>query len=184
MHASQSYQNLNTPQYVKALFYCTEKKTCTNLALATENSYDTMYREFERSVAEHGSVVHNLKKIARESLNNDEITLVIDDTQVNKIYSKMIEGVDIGFDGCTKRGVQGIKMVTSLLTDGRTSIPINCVPFVGKELAQASYKGKDEIAMSIIIDTKASFKIKRLLADAHYAIKKMVHFLNKEKSAF
>lgn len=181
MHATQSYQKTDTPQYVKALLLCSEKKVCTNLSNAIDISHDTIYREITCAATKQDDATLPLKTIAHIELNHDETYLIHDDTQLTKLYAKEIEGLDIGFDGSLGRATLGLKVITSLLTDKRVNIPIEAIPYIGKDLAQTGYKTKSDIAIDVTKHVIKDFKIKRLLADAHFATNAMLTFLHSEQ---
>lgn len=179
MHAVQSYQKTETPQYVQALLKCSEKKVCTNLSDVICTSHDTIYREIEKQCTTNKTQTA-LEEIAHDNLNQEETYLIHDDTQLTKIYAKSIEGLDVGFDGSLGRAALGLKVITSLLTDTHVSVPIEAVPYISKELAQATYKSKCEIAIAVTKHVVADFKIKRMLADAHFSAMPMLSFLHEE----
>ncbi|MFA6263771.1 MAG: transposase [Candidatus Babeliales bacterium] len=181
MHAVQSYQKTNTPQYVEALLLCPEKKVCTNLSDTINRSHDSVQRELACAAAKQEDATQSLRTLALNELNADETDLIHDDTQLTKLYSKLIEGLDVGFDGSLGRAALGLKVVTSLLTDRHINIPIEAIPFVSKELAQASYRTKSDIAIEVTKQVIKHFRIKRVLADAHFATKCMLTFLNNEQ---
>jgi len=178
MHAVQSYQKKDVPQYVKALLLCSEKKVCTNLSDTLSTSHDAMQRAITHDAAKQENATLPLQTLAQNELNHDETYLIHDDTQLTKLYAKEIEGLDIGFDGSLGRATLGLKVITSLLTDKRVSIPIEAIPYISKELAQAGYKTKSDIAIDITKHVLKHFKIKRMLADAHFATIPMITFLN------
>lgn len=184
MHTNQSYQNYSVPQYVEALLQCEEKKVCTNLGKTLNLSHDKVYNDFKKAAESNECEIESLKTIAERELDPDNILLVHDDTQLSKIYAKNIEGLAVGYDGSTHKPCLGLKMMTSLLTDMRVNIPINAIPYIDKELAQSSYKTKSELAIDITRDVIRHFKIKRMLADAHFATKEMLSFLLDEKLNF
>lgn len=178
MHAAQSYQKIETPQYVEALLLCSEKKVCTNLSDTINRSHDSIQRELDCAVEKQEDATQSLRTLALNELNADETYLVHDDTQLTKLYAKLIEGLDVGFDGSLGRAALGLKVVTSLLTDRHVNIPIEAIPFVSKELAQASYRTKSDIAIEVTKQIIKHFKIKRVLADAHFATQSMLTFLH------
>lgn len=178
MHVAQSYQKTNTPQYVKALLLCPEKKVCTNLSDTLNRSHDSVQRSFACAAAKQEDATQLLRAVALNELNANETYLIHDDTQLTKLYAKAIEGLDVGFDGSLGRAALGLKVVTSLLTDRHINIPIEAIPFVSKDLAQASYRTKSDIAIDVTKHVIKHFKIKRLLADAHFATTCMIDFLH------
>ena len=181
MHAVQSYQKINVPQYVEALLLCPDKKVCTNLANTLNKSHDTIQREIDYAATQQETATLPHQELAHNELNPEETYLIHDDTQLTKLYAKEIEGLDIGFDGSIRRAALGLKVITSLLTDKRVSIPIEAIPYISKELAQAGYKTKSDIAIDITRHAIKHFKIKRLLADAHFATNTTLPFLHDEQ---
>lgn len=184
MHATQSYQKLGAGQYVEALLHCSDKKVCTNLAESMNVSHDSMYRTFDNPIKTTNELLCELKNISLRTLDIDELHLIFDDTQITKLYAQQIEGLEIGFDGSLGMATMGIKMVTALLTDRKLNIPVDAIPYVSKELAQGSYKTKSEIAISITKLIVETFKIKRILGDAHYATKQTIGFLNEQQLSY
>lgn len=178
MHAVQSYQEFSGHQYVDALLHCSGKKVCTNLADTMNTSHDSIYRNFENPIQQTDTTIDVLKNLAMNNLNNDNIYLIFDDTQITKWHAKKIEGLEVNFDGSIGVPAPGITVVTSLLTDTIIDIPIDAKPFFSKELVQAHYKTKSEIAIDITCDVVKSFNIKRILGDAHYATKQNLGFLH------
>ena len=169
MIMNRSYQKFSGEQYVEALLHCSKKKICTNLANVMNISHDSIYRDFKKPSKQTVGILEELKNIALKQLNNDEIHLIFDDTQITKLYAKQIEGLEVGFDGSLGMPAPGIRMVTALLTDKHINIPIDAMPYFSRALAQNYHKTKSGIAIDIILHTINSFKIRRILGDAHYA---------------
>lgn len=178
MFINQSYQKIATPQYVEALLHCSERKVCTNLAKTINRSHDFIYEEMARTSRLTNSGALPLERLAYSGLNPNETYLIFDDTHLTKLYARLIEGLDVGFDGAIGQGTLGLKFITSLLTDKTVSIPVEAMPYIGKELAQAGYATKSDIAIDVTKHIVKLFKIKRLLADAHFATNTMIDFLS------
>jgi hypothetical protein len=180
MLMAQSYQKITPPQYVEALLLCRNKKVCTNLADELNRSHDSLYREFEIAANKKESTSDILKTIARRELKTKEKYLIFDDTQISKLYARYIEGLELNYDGSIHRACMGIKMITTLLSDGLVNIPIDAASYIGKDLAMSSYKTKSQIAVDIAKDLIEHFDITRMLCDAHFSTKdaiKQIHAL-------
>ena len=147
-------------------------------------SHDSMYRNFNNPVEKTNEVLDELKNISLRALDLNELYLIFDDTQITKLYAQQIEGLEVGFDGSLGMATMGIKMVTALLTDRKLNVPIDAIPYVSKELAQSFYKTKSAIAISITKLIIETFKIKRILGDAHYATKQTIGFLNEQQLSY
>lgn len=185
MHVNRAYQKYEVPQYVDGLLKCTGRKVCTNLATTLNVSHDKIYNTMQHAIQSNDETVRTLESIAHTELDAHNINLVIDDSLLVKLYAKQIEGLEIGFDGSTKRPCAGIRMVTALLTDTDVRIPIGVTPYTGKELSQDSCKSKSQLAIEITKNVlSAGFKIKRLIADAHFSTTIMIDFLLQQKQNF
>lgn len=183
---NQSYQDLQIsqcPKYVEGLLACSTRKVCTNIADSVNESHDAIYREMSAH-AESDDTSKQLREIAVGALNQENIYLVIDDVKLSKIYAHEIEGLEVSRDGSSRQNLLGISMITSLLTDGAHSIPIEALPYVGKELGGATYKSKVEFAQEITVSVKEYFKIKRYLADAHFSTKQNIPWLHEQQTSY
>jgi SRSO17 transposase len=176
MQYNQEYQKEIVPQYVKSILTCRERKTCTNLANVANTSHDRIYKDLEEYI-ESQQTIKDIENLALKHLSQNKIIAILDDSRNSKLYAKEIEGLDVGFDGSTKTITQGFTIVNALLTDENINIPINCMQYVKKELAQDSYMTKSEIAMVIIAELIKTFTLQRVLADAHYATETVFKFL-------
>jgi Transposase DDE domain len=184
---SQSYQETAIPQcpkYVEALLKCPERKVCTNLANSINTTHDVVYKEM-KDISQNSDITKkDIQNIAVEHLNKDNTYLVLDDVKLSKMYSKEIEGTEVGYDGSTKQTVLGLNMVTSLLTDRVHCIPMEAIEYVGKALSGAYHKTKSAIAKTITKCIREVFIIKRILADAHFSTREMLSFLHEEQISY
>ena len=183
---SQSYQEVEIPQcpqYVEALLACSERKVCTNLANSIDTTHDTVYKEMQ-TFSQSNETSDTLKDIAADHLDPENIHVIFDDVKLSKIYAQEIEGLEVSYDASTKQKTLGLTMVTSLLSDKTHSIPIEALPYVGKALMGVFYKTKSAIAIGITKYIVKKFKIKRVLADAHYSTQEMLRFLYTQMVAY
>lgn len=184
MISSNGISGFKKNQYSEGLLFTSGKKNCVNLAETMNVSHDVIYRNLKSSISRDEHSSKELETIAHKELDKENTFLIHDDTQLIKLYAKKIEGLEVGFDGSTKRPCLGIKMMTSLLTDTKVNIPIDTIPYISKELAQSSYKTKSRLALEITTYVIKRFAIKRMLGDAHFATNEMLSFLNDEQVSF
>jgi hypothetical protein len=183
---NRSYQDSQIsqcPKYVGALLACSTRKVCTNLAESVNESHDVIYREMD-NFAESDDTQKMLHQIAHDQLDRENIFLVLDDVKLAKMYAEEIEGLEVSYDASSKQSTLGLSMVTCLLTDRKHSIPVEAIPYVGKELAGAHYKTKTELAQVITTSVKRHFNIRRFIADAHYSTKKNIPWLYEHQIAY
>jgi hypothetical protein len=125
-----------------------------------------------------------LLNLAQNELSGENRYLVFDDSQLSKPYAKEIEGIDVGFDSSSGRAELGLQMITALITDLEIRLPIDVRPFFGKQIAGKFFKSKGELAAKIFTHLHEIFSFDLVVADAHYATKFFLSFLNNFKQAF
>ena len=177
MRTSLSYHKTELPQYVEALLQTPERKVCTNLSKIMNTSHDMIYRELKSSIGSIRESQRSLETIAHNMFGEKHAFLILDDTHLAKRYASKIEGVEWSFDGSTGMTSPGIKMLTAMLTSEQFNLPIDCVPYISKELMQGYYKTKSALAASVIKHTVNAFVVERVLADAHFSTIEMLNFL-------
>ena len=85
-------------------------------------SHDAYTRQLHRLVP----TTERLWSEARSHVDLNKGCLIIDDSTLDKFYSRKIELVTRHWSGKHKRVVSGINLVTMLWTDGERYIPIDC----------------------------------------------------------
>jgi len=154
------------------------------MAKEMNTSHDSLYRNFDNPIEKANALLDDLTTMSLNTLNLEKLYLIFDDTQITKLYAKQIEGLEVGFDGSLGMAAPGMKMVTALLTDRKINIPINAIPYFSKELALGLYQTKSEIAVHITKLIIETFKITRILGDAHYATKQTIRYLSEQQLPF
>ena len=109
MHVNQSYQKVQTPQYVSALLLCQSKKICTNLAISMNCSHDTICRNFTASISSDDRSSDALKTIASNELDQDN-TYLIHHTGVAK---GIINGIECYFYAIKIRDESTIYLISN-----------------------------------------------------------------------
>lgn len=178
MKVAEVSQEKNIPTYVHGLLMTKSRKTCTQIARATCQSHDSIYRSFGKSEELVEDIRKDLVDLAKSTIFGDKKYLILDDSQLSKPHASEIEGLSTGFDGSSGRLEPGLQMVTALLTDGTVRMPLNVVSYLSRRIAGAYFKTKSEIATQITSTVREVFKISMILADAHYSTKTFLSFLN------
>jgi hypothetical protein len=168
--------------YSVALLATMGRKTCTNLSNRLKVSHDKIQRYLSKGF----DLIYqaNLLTIAKQCFQQEPIYLVLDDTRINKDYSKKIEGVTEGRDGSSGKTTKGLQIVTSMLTNLKVNIPIQIEALLNKVICPENHLTKSEVAWNIIEAITSIFNISMLLADAHYATKYLLPKLIKCKVPF
>ena len=163
-------------RYVYALILSTAKrKTCSAVMDITSLRSDRMLSIIE----EEAPTPEILLKLAQKYLNpNFRWYVVVDDTLINKRFSKIIEGAGINYDSATGTHYISLCSVVIMVTDGNIAIPIDQCFWIEKALAGNEYKSKIELAKELILRVTESLKIRYILADGHYASANFLEWAN------
>ncbi len=149
--------------YVKILILSISLKNFTAMGRFIKVSADTITRR----LPEANSSFQEMLNIALEFFKNSrELCLVIDDTFVHKIYSKLIEGTDDHFDSKIYRRVRCFKLMAFGITDGKHILPLSCDFLFGKFLPEGQTPSKMEIIQKMILHVRKIFSDKKIIVVA------------------
>lgn len=160
--------------YPLALLVSTAKrKTCEAIALAIGKSGDALLRLLNEGVA----TLEDLISIAKKIFVGKVLYLIIDDTIIAKIHSKMIQGTSDNYDPSNGNTYRSLCSVTAMISDGYTAIPISQKIWTAKEFAADTYKKKSELSQELITIIRSYLDVKMFLADGLYATQEMMQWL-------
>jgi hypothetical protein len=128
----------NDEDYINLLLASQGRYTCTEAARnqpsdrTNKPSYDAFTRLLLREPQDTGA----LREQAGRFVDKDSSVLVLDDTTLDKPYSKKIAPIANHWSGKHRRVARGINLITLLWTDGEKLVPtdhrIYDKPFGGK----------------------------------------------------
>jgi hypothetical protein len=171
MISSKTEQKLTYPI---ALLLSTEKrKTFEALARSIGTSGDTI----ENSLDRRADTVFDLISITKKLFNRKKLYLIIDDTLLLKLYSKVIPGTSDNHDSSDHKTYRSLCCIAAVITDGEISIPVDQLIWTSEEFAKAAYQKKCELAQQLIEKITAEIKIYMILADGLYATTSMLKWL-------
>ena len=160
--------------YPLALLVSTAKrKTCESIALAIGKSGDALLRLLNEGVAN----INDLVAIAKQLFVGKTLYLIIDDTIIAKIHSKMVQGTSDNYDPSSGNTYRSLCSVTAMISDGYTAIPISQKIWTAQEFAQNEYKKKSELSQELITIIRSYLDVKMFLADGLYATQEMMQWL-------
>lgn len=110
--------------------------------------------------------------------------MIIDDTLILKLYSKIISGTSDNYDSSDGKTYRSLCSVVAMISDGETSIPVSQEIWTSKEFAKDSYAKKWELAQQLIEKIEPELPIYMLLADGLYAIINFLEWLVKKEIRF
>ena len=160
--------------YPLALLVSTAKrKTCESIALATGKSGDALLRLLNEGFA----TIEDLVSIAKKLFIGKVLYLIIDDTIISKIHSKMIQGTSDNYDSSSGNTYRSLCSVTAMISDGYTAIPISQKIWTAQEFTKDTYKKKSELSQELITIIRSYLNVKMFLTDGLYATQEMMQWL-------
>jgi hypothetical protein len=137
-----------------------------------------------RLVEHHAATKEELLKIVKQVFKKKKVKLIIDDTLINKIYSKKINGACDNYDTSDKKVRRSICAVVAVITDGKIAIPVDERIWISKEFNNFDYKKKWELAKEIILWLQNELSIGVVLADGLYAVAEFMLWIDKQGLPF
>jgi hypothetical protein len=149
---------------------CIGKRSFRNLGLIVGKSGDTIQRMIRPAAESVGLMYQIAKYLFRDK---SELFLVIDDTLIKKIHSRLMEGAGMFYDTKTSRLIMAYRLMTIGVTDGYYKIPLGCSFMFAKELISKPIESKDELVQKMILHVMERFPDKKfiVLADGIFATK-------------
>lgn len=165
---------------IALLLSTANRKTFESLGLVHGKSGDTIARIIKNNAA----TTDDLLKIVTQVFKNKRLYLIIDDTLVLKLYSKVIPGTSDNYDSADGKSYRSLCSVAAMITDGHIAIPIDQAIWTALEFAIGTYKKKWEIAQQLIKKIHNAIPLYVVLADGLYAVAELLQWLVKQNIRF
>lgn len=175
---SETDRKLTYP--IALLLSIANRKTFESLGIISNTSGDTIARIVECNAA----TPDDLAKIVKIIFKNKRLYLIIDDTLILKLYSKVIPGTSDNFDSADRKTYRSLCSVVAMITDGHTAIPVDQAIWTAIEFATDTYKTKWQIAQQLIEKIRNQIPIYMFLADGLYAVTEFIEWLIKQNIRF
>jgi len=169
---SKTERKLTYP--ITLLLSSAPRKTCESMASIANMSGDSLLRLLKQEAI----TTEELIKVAYQVLRGKRWYMIIDDTIIDKIYSKEIEGACDNYDSSARKSYRSLCSVVAVLTDGKRTIPIAEDLWISKEFTPNEYRKKWEIAYNLLVQLKKLTPIYMLVADGLYATENMIRSCN------
>lgn len=144
----------------------------TILTTLGKRSFENMGRLIKRSGDTVGRLLRPglesleaTKKIAQEIFaDKKEVLVIIDETTIKKIYSKLMEGTSWFFDTKIGRSITAYKLIVGAISDGKFTVPINAAFNLGKEFYPNPSEAQEATVRFFIASAQSLFPTKRIIA--------------------
>jgi len=170
--------------YSLGLILNKENRTCSKLAITVNKSHDFLYRFLLKSNLFIPIFPSLMLSIINHFSKDVEGWLILDDTFLSKVFSRLLEGVYTLFNNSMSRPEKGLCLVVLAWSNGKVTIPIAFDWYFPKEITGDWYKKKSKIAEKLISEYYEKVPYKYFLADAHYATRDLIPFMCEKNIKF
>jgi len=170
--------------YPVLIILSTAKKSFENLGLLIQCSGNKVKR-----LLNPVSTSFELSRGIAQSIFAGEknLSVVIDDTLIKKIYSNLMQGAGSFFDTKIGRRITAFRLVIGMVSNGKHAIPIECAYLFSKEILDSidnqNFPTKEEIAKLIVETAIKLFPNAKLtvIVDGLYSTISFVKWCNSKK---
>lgn len=158
-------------RYSLAVLLSNGKKNFENIGRSTGRTG----RSIARMMQSYKRIRNILKNICQSVfMNIKKLYLILDETLIKKIYADVARGSGVFYDPGTGREVNGYRVVTALLSDGTTHIPLDAdfvFPAYITKRSKTRLLSKTELAAKFYLYARELFPKAEiiLIADGHYS---------------
>jgi hypothetical protein len=165
--------------YSIALLLSIPNKNCTGLAEELGISGDTMIRILNEPTETLNQLIAAFSKLTKK-----RCYLIIDDTLIEKIYSRWIEGTSDNYSTTDRKQKRSLCTVVAMLTDGEVAIPIDHEMWISGEFTHGNKITKSMLAQRLIARIIKVITIYGVLIDGLYTTTTLIGWLIKNNIRF
>lgn len=178
---SSTFLAKSTKVYVLSMLMSTGKKNCSAMSSELGLSYRSLHQYFDNFGQQKNEIKRLLANLANYfSTEANPGVLIVDTTQIMKLYSRKMEFVCYDFNGSMKNIFKGISCVTVAWCNGEVLIPLDFDFWIREKDLKGGkkYKKKTEIARELILEWKDKVAFSYIPLDGDYGNETFLRFLH------
>lgn len=167
--------------YILGLLFSTRRKNCVCMSSDLGVPYSSIHKYFDEFEHKKRNLKDFLIAVANlYATEKNPGTLVIDATQIQKLYAKNIGLLCYDFNNSIKRVTKGLTCVTAAWTNGKILIPLDFDFWVReKDLKdKGKYKKKTALTKDLILELKDKIAFAYISLDGEYGNKDFLKFIH------
>lgn len=157
-----------------------KRKTCESLGIEANETGDKINKALEYMTLE----IRDFIKAAQKILKKKRRYLILDDTLIDKLYARYIEGISDNYSSGKGRRVRSLCASVCMLSDGVDAIPITFELWISQEFSPDKYLTKTEVAQKVIESVLQHAAIDVVVMDGLYSNVNMILWLNEKNIPF
>jgi len=181
---SSSFFVNSTQNYVLGLLLSTGNKNCSAMSSNLEIPYHRIYKYYDVFEEQKTAIKESLACLARlHATKENPGVLIVDTTQIKKLYSKKMKFLCYDFNGSMKMVLRGISCVTTAWCNGKILIPLDFNFWVRKKDLKdgRKYRKKTKISQELILEWKDKVPFSYISLDGDYGNEEFLKFLHEHE---
>jgi len=177
---SNNFVTKSIKNYVLGLFICVGKKNCNTIALVMGVSYYSVYRSFWDFESRKKDIQNYFISLVHlHATEENPGILVVDSTQIKKLYSKKSDLLSYDRNGSMKIVLKGISCVAAVWTNGKIVIPLAFDFWVREKdiKDERQYRKKTGISRELVLELHDKIPFAYLALDGDYGNEEFLRFL-------
>lgn len=169
-------------KYIGGLVLYPGKKNCSAIARAANVKHDVIYDSFTLCIEEKDILQSFLNRVfASLPLNKGVWYVNIDETMIEKMFSKKIEGAAYNWNSIINDTMKGFSIVAAVVTNGKITIPITFKTWFSEKDFPDKHETRIKIAQRLMIEINAKVPGIMYLMDGAFSSKGMLTFCREHK---
>lgn len=152
------------------------------MSRATGFSYSSIFSSLDNVLSQKNAIQkYFIRIIHLHATSENPGVLIVDSSQLTKLYAKNIEGLCYDYNGCMKGIFKGLTNVTLAWSNGKITIPIEFDFWISRRAIKDTklYAKKTEISKELIMRWKKHIPFKYIVLDGEYGNEPFLRFLEK-----
>ena len=172
-------------RYLGGLLLYPGKKNCTAIANAINVSHDIVY-DFFKDPAESSRTLQSFltKLVTALPLQRGVWYINIDETMIDKMFSKIIEGVAYNWNSTFNDTMKGYSIVAAVITNGKITIPITFRTWYCAKDFPDKHKTRIELAQALMVEIHNMAPGIMFLMDGAFSSEGMICFCRTHKMKY
>ena len=186
---SEAHVNRKTKRaltrYLGGLVLYSGKKNCSSIAKSISVKHDAVYDFFECCVDGQVILQSFLNRVVCDLSRRRGVWYVnIDETMIDKMFSKNIEGVAYNWNSTFNDTMKGYSIVAAVITNGKITIPITFKTWYCAKDFPDKHKTRIELAQALMVEINKMAPGIMFLMDGAFSSERMLYFCRTHKMKY
>ena len=179
---NKTYKNATSVlnRYVVGLLLTEGKKSCSGMGSCLALSHDKLYSSLTFISGNFELIQNFALRIIKKYSVADKGWLIVDDTAVTKVYSKVIQGVVWMYNVLARREQKQLNILVLAWTNDVITIPLDFELWYPKNACD-TYQTKSEVVINLLNKWWYKLPSRGIIGDGHFSTLELLQFCIRKK---